>query len=181
MSTIDRTVSEQTEALYLDHHGWLKSWLWRRLGCPERASDFAQETFFRVLTRPKSELLDEPRAFLTCIATRLIIDDSRRAKLERAWRESQVLQNVEQSSVPSTEEIVEFLDALESIARLLQDLAERPRKAFMMYRLDGMAQAEIATELGVSVSMVKKYVAQGLLHCHLGLAKLNNQKVKDIE
>lgn len=40
------------ETLYLDHHGWLQSWLRQRIGCPERAADFAQESFLRVLVRP---------------------------------------------------------------------------------------------------------------------------------
>jgi len=157
----------QTEALYHAHHGWLRSWLWRRLGCPERAADFAHETFFRVLTRAQVEGLDCPRAFLTRIATRLLIDDGRRARLERAWLEVQALMPSE--AAPSCEAIHELLDTLEYVARLLDGLPDKPRRALLLYRLDGLSQSEIAAELRVSVSMVKKYIAQGLLHCHQAL------------
>ncbi|MCE8040064.1 MULTISPECIES: sigma-70 family RNA polymerase sigma factor [unclassified Halomonas] len=157
------------ESFYHDHHGWLQGWLHRRIGCPERAADFAQESFLRVLVRPPVEKLDQPRAFLTRIATRLIIDDSRRARLEQAWLEVQTAFAQEHLHAPSAEEVNEWLDLLEWVARLVQELPDKPRRAFLMSRLDGMAQGEIADELGVSISMVKKYMAQALLHCHKAL------------
>jgi RNA polymerase sigma-19 factor, ECF subfamily len=157
------------ESLYREQHVWLHGWLRRRVGCPERAADYAQESFLRVLVRPPEERLEQPRAFLTRIATRLLIDDSRRARLERAWMEVQIALAQEHQHAPSAEAITEWLDTLEWVARLVADLPDKPRRAFLMSRLDGMSQAEIAEELSVSVSMVKKYMAQALLHCHKAL------------
>lgn len=163
------SVQDQAEALYRSHHGWLRGWLRQRLGCPEQAADFAHDTFFRVLTRPQTEALARPRAFLARVATRLLIDDARRARLERAWREAYALAAAEAVQAPSAEDVNRLIDTLEQVARLLDGLPEKPRQAFLRFRLDGASQAEIAAELGVSVSMVKKYVAQGLLHCHRAL------------
>jgi RNA polymerase sigma-70 factor (ECF subfamily) len=112
-----------------------------------------------VLVRPPEERLEQPRAFLTRIATRLLIDDSRRARLERAWLEAQAALAQEHQQAPSAEAINEWLDTLEWVARLVEDLPDKPRRAFLMSRLDDMTQAEISKELGVSVSMVKKYMA----------------------
>lgn len=131
------------ESFYHDHHGWLQGWLHRRIGCPERAADFAQESFLRVLVRPPVEKLDQPRAFLTRIATRLIIDDSRRARLEQAWLEVQTAFAQEHLHAPSAEEVNEWLDLLEWVARLVQELPDKPRRAFLMSRLDGMAQGRL--------------------------------------
>lgn len=160
---------QQTEILYRDHHGWLQGWLRQKLGCPEQAADFAHDTFLRVLTRPQAHALDRPRAFLARIATRLLIDHTRRARLEQSWRDTCARVVAEQAQAPSAEEINGFVETLEQVARLLDGLPEKPRVAFLMFRLDGASQAEIAAELNVSVSMVKKYVAQGLLHCHRAL------------
>jgi len=68
--------------------------------------------------------------------------------------------------MPSSEQRAEFIEALERIADALEALPEKPRRAFIRFRLEGRSQAEIAAELGVSVSMVKKYIARALLHCH---------------
>lgn len=160
---------QSLETVYRDHHPWLRNWLRGKLGCPAQADDFAQDTFLRVLTRSDVGVLQSPRAFLVRVATRLLIDDARRARLERAWREAQSLAAAEQVQAPSAEEVNEIVDVLEEVLRLLEGLPDKPRKAFLMFRLDGASQAEIARVLGVSISMVKKYVAQGLLHCHRGL------------
>ncbi len=76
------------QTLYRGHHHWLQSWLRKKLGCPEQAADIAQDTFVRVLAaeneRPLQQIL-EPRAYLTTIAKRLMVDFFRRADLERAY------------------------------------------------------------------------------------------------
>jgi len=155
-----------TEQVYRDHHEWLHGWLWRRLHCPERAADFAHETFFRLLTRRSPERIGQPRAFLVRTAIRLVIDDRRRARLEQAWLEIAAAQADIAGAMPSSEQRAELIEALERIADALEALPEKPRRAFILFRLEGRSQAEIAAELGVSVSMVKKYIARALLHCH---------------
>jgi len=162
-------IKQQTHRLYVEHAGWLRHWLRSRLGCPERAADCTQETFLRLLSRREAGRLEEPRAFLARIATRLLIDDVRRRRLEQAWREACVAAEPEAAVAPSPQSLHEIIETLEHVARLLDGLPEKPRLAFLRFRLDGASQAEIAGELGVSVSMVKKYVAQGLLHCHWAL------------
>lgn len=152
--------------LYSDHHGWLLGWLRKKLGCSHRAADMAQDTFIRVLTsRADIYALKEPRAYLTTIAGRLIIDDARRRKVEQAYLETWVALHGETAVAPSSESVVEVVQLLAEVSRLLDGLPEKPRKAFLMSRLDGYSHREIAAVLGVSVSMVKKYMGQAMLHC----------------
>ena len=52
--------------LYQQHHGWLRTWLQRRLGHAGDAADFAQDTYVRVMeSRTELSEIREPRAFLT--------------------------------------------------------------------------------------------------------------------
>lgn len=158
--------NEATGLLYSDHHGWLFGWLRKKLGCSHRAADMAQDTFIRVLTsRADLFAIAEPRAYLTTIAGRLIIDDARRRKVEQAYLETWIALHGETAVAPSSESVVEVVQLLSEVSRLLEGLPEKPRKAFLMSRLDGKPYKEIAESLGVSVSMVKKYVARALLHC----------------
>ncbi len=157
---------EAVGVLYSNHHGWLLGWLRKKLGCSQRAADMAQDTFVRVLTsRADLYALDEPRAYLTTIAGRLIIDDARRRKVERIYLDTWGALHGETAAAPSSETLVEVVELLTEVSRLLESLPDKPRRAFLMSRLDGRPYRDIATELGVSVSMVKKYVAQALLHC----------------
>jgi DNA-directed RNA polymerase specialized sigma24 family protein len=50
---------------------------------------------------------------------------------------------------------------------MLSRLPEKPANAFIMAQVHGMTYKEIGAELGVSDRMVKKYMAQAMLHCAL--------------
>lgn len=163
MPAEEGVVHHETEALYLTNHRWLHDWLTRRVGCAHRASDFAHDTFVKILARPSQNILGQPRALLAHIANHLVIDEIRRTRIELAWLES--LKQLQPNQAPSPQEIAGFIDELERVAQRLQGLKEKPRRAFLMFRLDGLSQAEIANELGVTVSSVKKYISQALLHC----------------
>ena len=67
----------------------------------------------------------------------------------------------------SPEERQIILDTLLAIDALLNTLPFKVRRAFLLSRLDGLSYREIAAELGVSERMVKKYMAQAMLHCLL--------------
>ena len=58
-----------------------------------------------------------------------------------------------------------LLEALERLSRALDTLSVKARSAFLMSQLDGLTYAQIAAQLGVSASMVRQYMAQGLRCC----------------
>ena len=64
---------------------------------------------------------------------------------------------------PETQAIV--MEALCGIDAMLDGLGSKVRRAFLMSQLEGMAYADIASALGVSVSSVKKYMAKATEHC----------------
>ncbi|MBB4842946.1 RNA polymerase sigma-70 factor (ECF subfamily) [Paucibacter oligotrophus] len=159
-------VSESTLVqLYRQHHAWLLGWLHRRLNQPETAADLAQDTFMRLL-RPGVELpetLRAPRAYLSTIAHGLLVNHWQRQDLEAAYLQALAVQPP--ALHPSAEEQAQTLELLLAVQAMLDGLAERPRRAFLLARLDGLGYAEIAAELGVSERMVKNYMAQAMLHC----------------
>lgn len=57
------------------------------------------------------------------------------------------------------------LDALVEIDRRLDALAPAVRRAFLLSQLDGLGQAEIAAQLGVSLATVQRYLVKALHQC----------------
>lgn len=157
--------------LYSNHHGWLHGWLRRKLGCADHAADLAQDTFTRILA--SRDLLGEgcrhlqqPRAYLTTVAKHLLVDRARRQTLERAYLAELALLQQSLAGHPSPEEILLTLQALDQIGAALAGLSERAREAFVLHYLDGLTHEAIASHLGVSDRMVRKYLVQALVHCH---------------
>lgn len=156
------TTAPVIATLYADHHRWLQSWLRGKLGCAHHAADLAHDTFLRILSA-HPVAIDEPRAYLTTIARGLLVDHWRRRKLETAWLET--LAALPPAAMPSPEARALALEALVKIDALLDALKPRVRAAFLLAQLDGLSYREIGARLGVGERMVKKYMAQAMVHC----------------
>ncbi len=150
--------------LYTDHHRWLLAWLRRRLSCGHTAEDLAHDTFLGAFASRERGVLEEPRAFLTVIARRLVASHYRRQTLEQAYLDA--LAQMPEASTPSPETQALMLEALVEVDRLLEGLSVKAKTAFLLARLEGMRYSEIATELGVSEISVKKYMAAAAQRCY---------------
>jgi len=164
MSAGEGSIQGNLGTLYSEHHGWLKGWLARKLGDAHQAADLAHDTFLRLLLRPREfEEGRDPRAYLTTIAKGLVVDQWRRREIERAWLEA--LAARPEPLAPSAEHHAIVVETLMQIDAMLDKLAEKPRRAFVMAQLHDMPYAEIARRLEVSERMVKKYMSQVMFHC----------------
>ncbi len=169
MPTSDLTLSNSAQhanavgQLYGEHHGWLLSWLRLKLGSAHLAADLAHDTFLRVLTARAGVSILQPRAYLCTIAQGLAVNHWRRQDIERAYLDA--LAAMPLALAPSPEERMLVLEALHAADAMLARLPGKARRAFLMHQLDGCAYGEIAVELGVSERMVRKYMAQAMLHC----------------
>jgi RNA polymerase sigma factor (sigma-70 family) len=166
VSAADLSLREAVQTLYSHHHGWLYGWLRRKLGCPHQAADVAHDTFERVLAAREALCgVQQPRAWLTTTATRLIIDEARRERLRQAYLAELSLHLQAGEGYPSPEQTLVALQALEQLSAVLEAVSPKARTAFVRHYLDGEAVATVAAELGVSTRMVGKYLAQVLVRC----------------
>ena len=159
------TASLTFELLYGTHHGWLKSWLTRKLQSAFDADDIAQDTFLRVMVSETLSTIRDPRSFLCTIAKRVMVDLFRRNALEKAYLEMLAL--MPEGGAHSPEERESQPETLQLLDSMLDGLNGKTREAFLLSQLDGLTYSEIAHKLGVSISSVKKYVAKAVEHCLL--------------
>ncbi|MFF7710457.1 sigma-70 family RNA polymerase sigma factor [Pseudomonas sp. NPDC007930] len=157
----------QVERLYTDHRHWLATWLRRRLGCDERAADLTHDTFMRLLSARQATPINEPRAFLTTLAKRVLFNHYRRQDLERAYLASLAL--LPEALAPSEEERAILWETLVALDELLSGLAPTAKRAFLLAQVDGLSQAAIALELGISLATVKRHLHKAAMRCYFAL------------
>ncbi|VFR55989.1 RNA polymerase sigma-70 factor, ECF subfamily [plant metagenome] len=164
MNSSDYLSPPSVETLYVDHHPWLQGWLRRRLGNAADAADLAQDAFLRLLASPRIfGSLPEARVYLRTMAGGLCVDLWRRRQIEQAWLDT--LAALPEDRAPSAEHQVMVLQTLQEMDTLLRSLPAKAAQAFVMSVGCGMSTVEVAQELGVSDRMVRKYIAQAMLHC----------------
>lgn len=166
MAAGEPAMQQQIHTLYQEHHRWLCSWLYRRLGCSQRAADLTQDTFVRILAvqNKYGELdLREPRAYLRTIAHGLVVDYFRRCSLESAYLEALAVLPEPTAASPEEREII--LEALHRVDAMLDRLTPRVRTVFLMSQLEGLTYIEIGERLGISSRTVKRDMQQGFAQC----------------
>lgn len=167
-SAIKSIGHHEVHTLYCDHHRWLVSWLRRKLNGADQAVDLAQDTFVRILDLHKAQrqqTLLEPRAYLTTIAHRLLINHVRRQSLEQAYLE--VLASLPEPEAMSPQARLIILETLHEIDTMLDGLPTKAREAFLLSQLEGLTYADIARRMDVTERTVKRYMASAFEHCLL--------------
>lgn len=162
------------EEIYLRHHAALHRFLTRLLRCEDAAAEVAQDSYLRLLRLAPQAGLDNPRAYLFQVAANVARD-----RLARERRHGLVLQEAALSEPPScpgsgTEAEAIARDRLRILSAAVDELPPRCREVFLMSRLDGLGNGEIAGRLGISRNMVEKHIIKAMLHCRRRLESLGD-------
>jgi RNA polymerase sigma factor (sigma-70 family) len=162
------------ERLFAAQRGALQAFFYRRTRHQADSADLTQEVYLRMLRIPDPDAIRDVQAYLFTVASNLA--------REHAVREGRrgVSVAVEDGAIP--EEHAEPLlydaeiDAARQVQRLREVLRELPPRwhaAVVMQYVHGLSQQEIADRLGVSVSMVKKYLGKALGRCRRQMVQLD--------
>jgi RNA polymerase sigma-70 factor (ECF subfamily) len=146
-------------------YGWLTGCMHRLVGSRNDAEDLAASAFTELAGLEDLAHVRQPRALLTTIARRLTYEFWRRRDLERDYLAELALAPEQFDASP--EAVCEAVEELLRIDAALSGLSAKAREAFILSQFEELGYAEIAQRLGVSVSMVRKYVAQALSACYL--------------
>lgn len=156
--------ADNVTKLYREHHGWLSAWLRKKLGSSFDAADLAHDTFVRLMAgRRRGDTGAEPRALLAHIAKGLVADHWRRRSVEDAYLAA--VAQVPPAEAPSPEARALILETLHAIDAALHSLPSRTREVFLLSQFDGMGYDEIARQLRVSLSTVKRHMQAAFAAC----------------
>ena len=152
------------ERAYADHQTELSLYLERIVQCPEIVAELVQECFIIFSREIEKQVIQHPRGFLFRIARNLAFDHLKHRRIEENYQ-SHALWSSLDLKAPSAEQCCETHEKLASISKIIEELPERSRKAFILSRVYGMTYAEIAVDLGITDSAVEKLLSRALLHC----------------
>ncbi|MEJ5082064.1 RNA polymerase sigma factor [Ochrobactrum sp. MYb379] len=165
---LDSTDSaEELISVYFRQLKWLRDALKRRISSHELTEDALQETWLRLASlKSKPPEIRDQRAFILRIAGNIAIDLLRKDRRHNAVciSDEDVLAAIA-DSYPSPETFALDRDNLRQLVIALMQISQKARSALLLARCDGLSHREIAEQLGVSESMVARYLAQALRHC----------------
>lgn len=146
----------------------LVAFLQRRGQSTEDAEDIVQEAFVRFHRAGHGLETPDARPLLFVIARNLLRDHWKvggREAARRAPIDVHALDagpNAVADEVRAADETLIERQNLVAAAAVIRALPQRNRDALLMHRFEQMTYRQIADRLGVSVSMVEKYIAEAL-------------------
>lgn len=141
---------------------------------PDRdtADDIVQESYLRVLTIARHTELQHPRALLYRTLRNLLIDHYRRRQTHAQHDPDIAPDTLPAPSASDPERQLMLAQRAEALLLTIAALPPRCRQAFVHFKFDGLAQTDIARDMGISRNMVEKHVMNGMHACEHCLAGL---------
>ena len=158
------------------HADELLGYFLRAVRDPHEAQDLVQETYTRLLGRRGGEPVGNPRALLYEVARNLLIDRHRQGRVRQHESDSAL---AEHPAPPSTqpETVVAGRQRLQQLVAVIESLPPRCREAFVLHRIDGLPQAEVARRMGVSRNMVERHVMLAMATCRRAMTPVPTPSV----
>lgn len=146
----------------------LMAYFGRRVGSIAEAQDLTQDVFERLLKGFHTEPILNAEALIFKIAVNLLRDRARRVRshgVEQSFSADSIEEFADALTLDlSPERVVIAQRALEEALGALDELGERTRAMFYLYRFEQLKVREIAEMYGISPSGVEKQIAKALLH-----------------
>ncbi|MFD1950351.1 RNA polymerase sigma factor [Sphingomonas arantia] len=146
----------------LPHERELRVWLARRVVAAADMEDVVQECYCRLAQLSDVSHILTPRAYLFTMARNILRQQRQRTRVVRIEPLSDELEATLEGDLPSPERAAMARQELARVQSALATLPERARRIFMMRRVDGLSQKDIASRLGVSESIVENEASRSL-------------------
>ena len=163
--------------IFMENSPILHHFLRRFLHRPQDIEDVVQETYLKAYAAEQETEITHPKAYLFSIAKNIALG-------ELLKKSSQITSYIEECKsdlpIPTTVALEAELEAKQSLGiycEAIATLPEKCRRVFLLRRVHGLKQREIAESLGISVRMVEKHLRVGTLKCREYV--VNHQKLTE--
>lgn len=141
------------------HEAALRAWLRRRPVAGLEVDDVVQETYARLsLVASISEVRD-PRNYMFRTAHSVLLTFMRRSRVVPMISFGLFEGFVDNQPDPEASALVR--DELSRLARAIAVLPPKMREVFVLRRVEGLSQRQVAERLGISESTVEKHMGSG--------------------
>ncbi len=149
----------------IPHEPALRSWLQKkarleRIGLT--ADDIIQETYSRLTQLPSVDHIRDPRAYVFRAAYSILLQELRHSRVVpiESIESLEALDVLSQE--PSPERAIELNQEMRLLASAINAMPEKCRNVFVLRKIQGYSQREIAEKLGISENTVETHLARGV-------------------
>jgi len=152
-----------------------------RIVPPHEIEDIVQETYVRICQIKNKEHITSPKSFMYKTARNLALDFQKQAsiRLVDGVENMETLEHL--LSDHPKDEMYENARTNSEFSHFCEAVRQLPiqcRKVFVLKKVYGYSQREIAAQLKLSESTVEKHISTGMKRCTLFMRKMEKSVVK---
>lgn len=146
----------------LPHEPALRSWLMARRLRGLEIDDIVQETYAKLAALESIEEIRSPKSYFFQTAYSVVITQFRRSRVVSITAMGEIGQLNLASSEPLPDRQLEDRDQLGEIAEAIGLLPRSCREVFLLRRVHGFSQREVAKKLGLSENTVEHHMTRSI-------------------
>ncbi|HCV96446.1 putative RNA polymerase sigma factor FecI [compost metagenome] len=140
----------------------LRDWLRRRMAQPQDVDDVVQETYAILAALADVSHVRQPRAYVYQVAQSVVLQQLRRAQVVSMEMVAEFDRLPITGEDASPERLASSRQELNTVTALIAQLPDKCRQAFILRRVEGFSQREIAERMQISENTVEKHVCKGI-------------------
>lgn len=144
------------------HEAALRAWLRGKTGLAFDIDDIVQETYAILAAKASIEGIANPKTYAFQVAYSVILQQLRQSRVVPIAMVADIGALEAEIDDPSPEQTMLARDELQRVQRAIEALPRQTRTAFVLRRVEGLSQAEIARRMNLSEHTVEKHIARGI-------------------
>lgn len=144
------------------HEPALRGWLLRRAVPPGDVDDIVQESYAVLAAIAEVDHIDNPKAYVFRTAWSLILREVRRAQVVSIQTVADLGIFDFEADDPGAHRQLSARQELQRLADAIAGLPPRCREVFVLRKVDGLSQRQVAHRTGLSESTVEKHVGKAI-------------------
>lgn len=157
----DSPPNPQLMAALALHYDDLVDSLRRRFRGRDFARDLVHDVCVQVMEKPPTGSISQPLAFLRRMTFNRAIDRIRAERTRLAYAAQPLPPHAELDHWDGAQAL-DFEQQLSALLAIIEALPARQRQVFLLHRIHGMPQKNIAEELGISQNMVTQHFGKAM-------------------
>lgn len=153
------------ERLYLEVRASLTRYVSRYFKRSQEAEDVVQETFVKVIQAQHQRGIQFPKSYIFRTARNLSLAQIGKASYRLTDEIGDLLTESELAASKTMEEDYEARENFELFCQAVRALPLKCRRAFVLCRVYGFSQKEVAARMGITLSAVEGHLARATRRC----------------
>ncbi len=146
----------------LPHDAALRAWIQKKVPVGLDVDDVVQEAYAILASLESVESIRNPKSYTVRVAYSVILSHVRRASIVPMMTVSDMDFLGASDDAPSVERTVSDRDDLRRVGDAISELPPTCRQVFVLRRIEGLSQREIAERLGITVKTVEKHITKAV-------------------